>query len=236
VRRGNADTLLELAAELEARDADLAGRIAQAGELLASADAVRDRARAVAEALDSLPAEREALERAATDAERQCAEATAGLVDAERALAEVQGRRRAGDEARTHAERGVARAREEAADAEARRARVAQQLLALDEAERERRAEAKSLAAEGRALAGRLRELPRVSEAGRAEPGSSLAELADWGARVHAALFVVKGGLETERERVVREAGELGAAVLDEPPVGASVAHVRRRLEAALRA
>jgi hypothetical protein len=53
---------------------------------------------------------------------------------------------------------------------------------------------------------------------------------------VHAALFVVKGGLETERERVVREAGELGAAVLEEPPVGASVSLVRRRVEDALRA
>jgi hypothetical protein len=68
------------------------------------------------------------------------------------------------------------------------------------------------------------------------EPGSSLEGLADWGARVRAALFVVTGGLETERDRVVREAGELGASVLGEPPVGASVAVVRRRLEDALRA
>ena len=234
--RGNAERLLELAAELETRDRDLAERIARAGDLLARTDTVRERARALAEALASLPAEREALARAGADAEQQWAEAATALVEAERTLAEAQGRRRGGGEAHAQAERAVVRARESLADAEARRERAAAQQLALEQAERERRAEAESLADEGRALAGLLRELPRVSAAGRAEPGSSLDELADWGARVHAALFVVKGGLETERERVVREAGELGAAVLEEPPVGASVSLVRRRLEDALRA
>jgi chromosome segregation ATPase len=236
VTRGNAERLLELAAELEARDDDLAERIARAGELLARTDAVRERARAVAEALASLPGESEALARAGADAERHLAEAATGLGEAERTLVAAQGRRRGGGEAHAQAERAVARAREALADAEARRERTAAQQLALERAEREWRAEAEALAGEGRALAELLRELPRLSAAGRAEPGSSLDELAEWGARVHAALFVVKGGLETERERVVREAGELGAAVLEEPPVGASVSLVRRRVEDALRA
>jgi hypothetical protein len=75
--------------------------------------------------------------------------------------------------------------------------------------------------------------VPRVSDAGGADPGASLDDLVEWGARVHAALFVVRGGLELERERVVREANELGAAVLGEP-VAASVGRVRELIERAL--
>jgi hypothetical protein len=236
VRRAHAESLLDLAAELEARDAELGARIAAARGLLEEVDAIRDRAGAVAALLEALPAERAALQRTACDAELRHAEAVAALGEAERMQSEAQGRRRGGAEARAQAEREVVRAREAVADAEAGRERVAAQRLALDEAERDRRAEAEALAAEARSLAARVRELPRLSEAGRAEPGSSLEDLADWGARVHAALFVVTGGLEAERDRVVREAAELGASVLDEPPLGASVAVVRRRLQNALRA
>jgi len=50
-----------------------------------------------------------------------------------------------------------------------------------------------------------------------------------------AALFVVRGQREGERERLVREANELGGSVLGEQVAGASVALVRRRLEEALR-
>jgi hypothetical protein len=57
-----------------------------------------------------------------------------------------------------------------------------------------------------------------------------LADLAAWGDRVQTALLVVRGGLVAERERLLREAGELAAA-LGEPLPGASVASVRRRLE-----
>ena len=70
-----------------------------------------------------------------------------------------------------------------------------------------------------------------MSESGRTEPGGTLADLAAWGDRVQAALLVVRGGLVAERERLLREAGELAAAALGEPLPGASVASVRRRLE-----
>ena len=65
-------------------------------------------------------------------------------------------------------------------------------------------------------------------------PGTSLDELEEWGARAHAALFVVVGGLEGERERIVLEANALAAAALGEQTGAASVALVRRRLEQSL--
>jgi hypothetical protein len=60
-----------------------------------------------------------------------------------------------------------------------------------------------------------------------------LAELEDWGGQVRSALFVARGTLEAERERVVVEANVLGASVLGEQLGASSVALVRRRIEAA---
>lgn len=226
--------LLALAAELDARDAQLAERLGLVRELLEGADEVRARAEGIAGFLDALPAERELLARSAADADARRDDALATLAAAERRRAELAERRRAGERERARAEAEVARARAELDDAEARVARLAEQRRELDEAELARRAEAGRLAAEGRSLAARIRQAPRVSEAGRAGPGPGLGGLAEWGSRAHAALFVVRGGLEAERERVAREASELGAAVLGEPPLGASVAAVRRRVEQAL--
>ena len=62
-------------------------------------------------------------------------------------------------------------------------------------------------------------------------PERGLDGLADWGARAHAAVFVARSGLETERGRVVREASELAASVLGDPLAATSVAGIRERLE-----
>ena len=107
-------------------------------------------------------------------------------------------------------------------------------LRALGSEEAALRAEAEGLAVEAAQVARAVAEVPRLSDSGRAVPGSSLAEIEEWGARAHAALFVVRGGLESERERVVQEANALAAAALGEQLAGASVALVRRRLEEAL--
>ena len=64
-------------------------------------------------------------------------------------------------------------------------------------------------------------------------PGDSLDEVEEWGARAHSAIFVVRGGLEAERERLVFEANALATAALGEQVAGANVSLVRRRLEAA---
>ena len=85
-----------------------------------------------------------------------------------------------------------------------------------------------------RDIAAALRDAPRVADAGKGDPGSTLAEMEDWGGRARAALFVARGTLDNERERVVAEAHALAEAVLGEQPSGTSVALVRRRLEQAL--
>ena len=80
----------------------------------------------------------------------------------------------------------------------------------------------------------RLAATPRTTAVPAPAPG--LEALVGWTSRARAALFVTAGGLETERERVVREAAELGAAVLGEPTAATSVRLVRERVERAARA
>ena len=96
------------------------------------------------------------------------------------------------------------------------------------------RAEAEGLAVAARETAAAILEVPSVSSSGRSRPGAGLAEIEDWGGRAHAALFVVRGGLEAERQLIVDEANVLAGTVLQEPLAGSSVALVRRRLESVL--
>ena len=70
-----------------------------------------------------------------------------------------------------------------------------------------------------------------MSDAGKSVPGPSLVSVEEWGARARAALFVARGPLATERERIVIEANTLGSSVLGEPLGGSSAALVRRRLQ-----
>ena len=83
-------------------------------------------------------------------------------------------------------------------------------------------------------LASAVAELPRLSDSGRTAPGDALDTIEEWGARAHAALFVVRGGLENERERIVLEASTMAAAALGEQVAGSSVTLVRKRLEESL--
>ena len=66
------------------------------------------------------------------------------------------------------------------------------------------------------------------------EPGMTLAVVEARRDAVVFALFVARGTLETERERIVVEANALGTAVLGESLGGSSVAVIRRRLEESL--
>ena len=77
----------------------------------------------------------------------------------------------------------------------------------------------------------RLRQDPRVTKVA-ADPGD-LPGLLEWGARARGALLVATSVLETERERIVREANELGAAALGDQALAASVALVREQIERA---
>ena len=83
-------------------------------------------------------------------------------------------------------------------------------------------------------VAGDIARLERLSESARTDPGQTLDSVEDWGARVRSALFVARGTLEQERERIVVEANALGSAVLGEPLGGSSATLVRQRIEAKL--
>jgi hypothetical protein len=230
-----ADALLAHADELGRRDAEVAARIEAVEEVLRRADAVRARAAAIDLALAAIPGERARLATQADEAQTREAVAGGELAAAESRLRELEGSRRAGDEQRAQARREVARAREELAAATSRSERVAARRTVLLDDELALTAEAEELAVTAQDVAAAIGRTPRVSESGRAAPGGTLPELAEWGARVHAALFVVRGGLHGERERLVTEANALAASVLGEQLAGASVALVRRRLELALR-
>ena len=217
--------------ELEQRDLDLALRIDAVAGLLRRVDDVGGRARRVRGALEAIPGEIEQAERAERDARAREAEARQELADAERRLEEAASSRRAGEDARVAAERAVRRATVGAEDAAATVVALRERLEALVRDEAALQAEGEGLAVEARNVAAEVAATPRVSESGRSAPGASLDGIEEWGARAHAGLFVVRGGLENERERIVLEANTLASAVLGEQVGGSSVALVRKRLE-----
>ena len=223
--------LVTHARELERRDADVAARIDVVVDVQHSVDELRAAAGRVRAGLETIPVEIEHAELAERNAVEREAAALSELADAERQLEEIAGSRRSSADAIARGEQAVRRAAVAATDAAATTAR----LRALHQAAVGKaaafRAEAEALVVEAREVAQRVVEVPRLSESGRMAPGSSLAEIEEWGARAHAALFVVHGGLESERERVIREANELASATLGEQIAGTSVALVRRRLE-----
>ncbi len=225
--------LLAFAHDLDRRDADLARQIAAATGVLERVDALRTRAERVRSELDAIPAQIEEAEHASRDARARVSAAQVELDGARTRLEEVSRSRRAGEDARATAERAARRAEVAATDAGASLSRLEERLKQLGGAEAALQAEAEGLAVQAPELARSVAAVPRLSDSGRQEPGRSLAEITDWTARAHAALFVVRGGLEGERERIVLEANGLAAAALGEHGGGLSVALVRRRLEEA---
>lgn len=228
--------LLSFASDLERRDSDVAARHADVVALLGRVDDVRARASCTRAALEALPRERLHAEQALADAQTREAEARRELTDAEARLQDAGRSRRASEASKAEAERAVRRAETALSDATAGVVRAGERVAALTDHELALGDEAESLGVEAGVLAHEVAEEPRLSESGRAVPGRTLEEIEEWGARVHAALFVVRGGLENERERIVLEANALAASVLGEQIAGTSVALVRRRLEAALSA
>jgi hypothetical protein len=195
---------------------------------------VGERAQQLELFLEGLPEERAALDREEAGLREREIHARQELAEAEREVAGLEQKRRGSDERRAHAERELARAQEGVADVRAALARLHSRRRRVGDDEHGALAEADGLAVEAGAIAAAARALPRISASGSTEPGHGLRDLADWAERVHAALLVVRSGLDTERERIVREANELGTAVLGEGLGGSSVALVRRRVEEAL--
>jgi chromosome segregation ATPase len=218
------DALLAFAAELEKRDAALSERIDVLVELGHQVEEVRVRARAASEALERLPRDREQVLASLAEAERQLEAAEATYA---RALRDVE--RARGEDAEASACRHEAHAATDVRTMEDRRQRLVARRDELARAEQAVAQEIDTLDACVKELAAELEAAPRVAAPDPPNPG--LEGLADWGARAHAAVFVARSGLETERGRVVREANELAASVLGDPTAAMSVAGIRERLE-----
>ena len=108
-------------------------------------------------------------------------------------------------------------------------ARLAREVDRIRGRAEELRAAAVELASAAAAAARELGEAPRVRLT--AEPGEEPADVLEWAARAHAAILVARSGLESERDRIFREANELGSSVLGEPLQSTNVTLVRRRVE-----
>jgi hypothetical protein len=188
----------------------------------------------VREALEEIPAEIAHAEQAEVEARAREQAARRDLDDATQRLEDIVRSRRAGDEAKVAAERAVRRAGVAATDAATTVTRMEERSSNLRTDEVALRAEADGLAVAAAELASEVSDVPRLSDSGRTLPGRTLVEIEEWGARAHAALFVVRGSLESERDRIVLEANGLAAAALGEQVAGTSVALVRRRLEESL--
>jgi chromosome segregation ATPase len=228
------DALLAQAAELERRDEAIAAELEAVRELEERVATLRARAEDVRVALARVPLERHELERRRRDASDDAVAAEEELGRATARLAAVESGRRRRTEELERARKEAATARETLDDVRSRIERVDELTAALDVDERQRHDEAQQLAGTASALAADMRSVGRIAEGARREPGKTLDELDDWGGQARSALFVARGTLEAERERVVAEANVLGSTVLGEQLGASGVALVRRRLEAHL--
>ena len=223
-------SLLELAADLERRDATVANEIDRVGRLADGAKEIASRAEAVGALLHSAPVEHAAMD-------REEAEALAHRDDVEADLVAAVGKLEAAGR-KSHdlaaAQRDLEHAQTAARDAATRVDRIACTRATLVKSERSAQADVATLVAEAQRIARQLADLARVSASGRAAPASTLAGVVEWAARVHAALVVVRGQLDVERDRLVREANELGSVVLGEELAVSSVEIVGRRVRQVL--
>lgn len=210
------DPRLDFARELERRDAQAGERLEVLGRLAREVDRIRERAAELASFRERLPAERERLAAA-------LAEAEAGLVTARDAQAAVAAR---DEDDLPAAERA---AQESVAAAEGVVQRTSGRRAAFEREAQRAEAQAAEVAAAAVAAARELEAAPRVTLT--ATPGGELDDVLDWAARAHAAILVSRSGLETERDRIFREANELGSSVLGEPLQSTNVTLVRRRVE-----
>jgi len=225
------DRAIELARRLEEDDERLGAALEEVATLQREVAEVRERAAALAALIASAPERRAAMDVAIEEARRELERRREEVARAEAELAEAE---RSRDERRlASAQRALERARDSFAAGQRRldRATGARAELERDLAQAE--AAIPALEHEAGALSRRLAEVPRISRAGLEPPEAGLAGVDEWASRVAAALLVVRSGLETERERVIREANELAASVLGDQDVGTSVALVRARLERA---
>jgi hypothetical protein len=209
---------MRVARELEARDVEIADALEVVRALQADVEELHAHARARVAFLAALPEERARVAAALSEAGAELDAREADVTAAEQELA----RAKEGEPAAA-ARRSVTRARDAAASARRRVARVEEERDTLARGAVDAKARGPKLEARAEELSARLAAAPRATAVPPEEP-------VEWSSRARASLFVAAGSLENERERVVREANELAAAVLGEG-MYASVGLVRQRLE-----
>lgn len=226
--------LLAHAIELERRDTAVAAELATIEGLMQRVAALRAQAADVGAQLGALPDEQAAAASAEVVARSAQEAAVAALEVAEARVAALERARRPRQDELDQAGRELVRAREDLHDTGVRVDRIVARRAELDGLERTLREAADALTTDAHAVADEIGPIAYVTDAGKGDPGVSLDELERWGAQARAALFVARGTLASQRERIVIEANTLGSAVLGEPLGASSVALVRRRLEQAL--
>ena len=229
-----ASDLLSHARELERRDAAVAGELEAVVALSDAVASLRERIGELQAALSAFPGERERLLAQRGDAEEELARSTAELETAEARLAALESSRRRREDDLQRAAKEAATARDALADAGTHVDRVAESLVQLEASERDVEREEAELAGRTEALAAEIGSLRRVPQSATRAPGRRLDALAEWASHARSSLFVARGVLEQERDRIVTEANSLGSAVLGEQLGGSSAALVRERLEARL--
>jgi len=234
VSRDASSEQLAHAAELERRDAVVGRELETILDLAQRAGTIRGRANEISEALSRIPGSLAEIDVRRREIEADAERARSELAAAQARVVELETARRQKADQLDRARSEASTAREQLADAEAQLERLAATEQELHEQQESLRKEADALPRAAAAVAAEIRSLPRVTETAGAEPGVTLDAIDEWGARVRSALFVARGTLETERERIVVEANALGTAVLGETLGGSSVAVIRRRLEESL--
>jgi chromosome segregation ATPase len=234
VGRDTVAQLVSHAAELERQDQAVAQRLDAMNRLADRAGELRSRGADVRSALAGLPGERADVEQLTNEARADAYAVREQLRVAEERVAALERSRRRRTDELERARKEALTASELLVDVEARVERLRARHEDLDTEEQALGEEAAGLGRAAAAIAAQLEHLPQVGDAAARVPGTTLAELEDWGFLVRSSLFVARGTLEAERERIVTEANELGAAALGEELGVSSVALVRRRLEAEL--
>jgi hypothetical protein len=228
VVRGASVSALDVLEELGRRDEAAAAALAEVEDLRGAAERIRAGAERLLAFFAALPDEREQRVESLRQAEAARAEAESELALAEQELERVKR-----DKNRAAAARAVEAARDTAHAAAAEVERLHAAAARLEEDAERAQAEAHALEEEARRRALDVAATPRLAADAVAPPSASLQGVADWGARVRPGLLLLGSALAGEREAIVREANELGSAVVGEP-LATSVTGVRKRVAQAL--
>ncbi len=225
------DRALDYLAELEREDARIAGEMSTLDELAGRAEAVRSRAGELSDFLGRLPHERARVGDEVSQAERDVAEAESAHEQAQAELTVAEGE--SNEERLASARRFERRTRDILAVAKRKRDQARETEQDLDRKAADVMDEVPVLVGRAERLSQELSSSARVSaELAEGSPGS-LADVGPWGRQAQAAILVARAGLATEQDSIVRQANEIGSAVLGESMGAASASTVARRVESA---